>query len=174
MINHKTIQGTKVAYKNYFLKNQNFEIFAPELEGYTEFVQMTSYRPNDSNEIKFQTGMSESDFFQDVDFIIGELSKNPEINDQLFANALTKRCQQHLVQYGRLIDTDINGYIDVTILLLRFYTLQYLNSQIPDEICKKYFNGYLNFITKLFEDHIYITKYDNSSGMAKPYIEKLK
>jgi hypothetical protein len=174
MIEHKTIQGTQVAYKNYFLKNQNFEIFAPELEGYTDFVQMTSYRPNDSNEIKFQTGMSESDFFQDVDFIIGELSKNPEINDQLFADALSKRCQQHLGQYGRLIDTDIHGYIDVTILLLRFYTLQHHSNQIPDEICSKYFTEYLNSAIKLFEEHIYITKYDFSTGMPKPYIEKLK
>ena len=165
-------QGVLTSFKVYDFLGHNFWLGAPVLNADKTFLKIPSYRPV-PDDILHETVILEIEFFKDIDFIISNLTNQNSFGDQELAIAFLAICRDHISDCGRLIDTDLATYVDLTVLTLQNLAIAIHATSPPIEVCKEYFIALHQHAQKNFNEFIYITKYKNENGYLVPYLEKL-
>ena len=129
---------------------------------------------NSANEI-FQCYANINEFFGDLTGIIYFLNNEQVLNDSSILKVVEYTCGEHIKRSGRLIDSDLFSYVDLTIIakntIWSTIKLQPINQDEAEDLWIEL----RNHVLKIFKNYIYITKYDMSNPMEpKPYLVQMK
>jgi len=116
-----------------------------------------------------------NEFFGDLTGIIYFLNNEQVLNDSSILKAVEYTCGEHIKRSGRLIDSDLFSYVDLTIIAKNTIWSTLKNYTINQDEAEYLWVELKNRILKIYENYIYITKYDMSNPMEpKPYLVKIK
>lgn len=109
-----------------------------------------------------------SDVLDEIETVIS-LCEGKEIDTQTFFDALYEICKFHISQYGRLIDNDMDSYIDRVLMVMEAVSHSE-GKFMSEESGLKLRNLFTENTLKSLLSHIYVTRRDS---IGKAYLVKL-
>ncbi len=124
----------------------------------------------------FQCHADINEFFGDMISIMFFLNNESVINDNSIFKAVEYICGEHIKnRTGKLIDSDLFSYVDLTIMAKYIIWTKFNNYNITQDESQKLWIDLKNHVLKVCENYVYLTKYDMSDLMRpKPYLVKYK
>ena len=124
----------------------------------------------------FQCHADINEYFGDMATIMYFLNNEPVLNDFSIVKAVEYICGEHIKNgSGKLIDSDLYSYVDLTIIAKNGIWTKFNNHTIEEAEAGNLWVELRNHILKTYEDYVYITEYDLSNPMQpKPYLVKYK
>ena len=174
-VERQVIKGQEYVFTEYFVQNQKVLISAMVFPQDKTYVFFTSKRPKNEvpNIIALTTYVLIEDFFVDIGFLMAFYNKNGTNPDKVF-ESLFHLCQKHIIQYGRLVDTDLYAYIDKFIIALYSIMIKFHQTEINQEEGINIWKKMRDETFSAFQDNIFLTKYDFSDPTnPKPSLIKL-
>lgn len=102
---------------------------------------------------------TENNFFNDIDLLAQGIDGKPWGNEAL-ASSLILYCKAEYIQYKRLIDLDIEGYVDSVMHLAIAVSKGLKMSPISQNDGIQLRKAFKDLVYKNFYDYIYVNKYD--------------
>jgi hypothetical protein len=137
-VERKIIQGQEYVIEYIKVNSENLPIVGMVSEHNPNFVKFESKRPDHLNPpqgvFTYHTAINE--YFDVFRFIYSYIDKNG-INDENIKSAFLALCDKHILNFGRLIDTDLFTYIDQ--IIMANYTLigKFLEQEMTQSECHK-------------------------------------
>lgn len=173
----KKIGEKKLASIYVNFKGNSMPIMGPVSDISPMHICYDSKRPKELNPMDgvLQCYAEINEYFTDLTTIIYFLNNDENLNDLSIFKAVEYVCEEHIKRSGRLIDSDLFSYIDLTIIAKHTIWSTRKNHTITQQEAENLWVQLQNNIIKNYENYIYITKYDISNLMEpKPYLVKLK
>lgn len=142
--------------RNYQVNGRQITITVERVDGVQGFIKSGKFRKEitmghivaQPSQISLQ-----ADFFSNMEFFISVINGR-EVDKSAFANALDKKLQVHVKEFGRLVDVDLEGFIDTIMFLAdacskTFYNMSFTKEQgeiLRQEFVDTFVNRYYNHI----------------------------
>jgi hypothetical protein len=118
------------------------------------YVLTDRFRPDEIKRAShgMQSQTEESEFRNDINFLINEINKTGTFDRNSLIASLKKACKHHIQQFNRIIDTDLYTYIDCSMHILE------ATNNLNKSDLKPVYIGYANLLFGEFKDYIYVAK----------------
>lgn len=98
------------------IKGRPFTMNMPYIGEDTDNILIVTDEFRTTNGLTYPT---KQDFINDTNFILSALESTPINSREDYAFALLKCCEQHVKEFGRIIDTDLYTYIDELLIIIK-------------------------------------------------------
>ncbi len=160
----KFIDGIKHASCSYFLNGSKYEITAKISEDVENQVHGECFRDNTAIQGMQNMLLVEiDDFFNEIEFLFYFLN-GKDFKIEVFADAFIEQGKKHIADFGRMIDVDLEGYIDRIMKVM--YTV---NPLLKDEKGINLRKSVQQVGYEVFKDYIFIHRY---SSIGQPELVK--
>lgn len=172
--NHKVVieHGKAYLVKQYKVNGKSAIIKVERFDQNPDYVQIGIFRDNTNRYVELQNYYLITDFFQDVDFFMKELA-NVEANQQEFWKALSKMISNHINRFKKLIDTDLEGYLDTFMRVVDSIFISKGYQKMQNQDGKNIRSEFRNYISRDFKSHIWVNKIDPYNPLGKTRLIKL-
>jgi hypothetical protein len=151
--------GVSYLAKNYILNGEEVIVKAPIMESKNDAVFTECFPSNNL----MRTGMDAKDFFDEIAFLISQM-EGKESNIQSAWDAFFELCGSHINECGRLIDNDLESYLDRILLLLVSISTAFRIQPITENQGKDLRNDFKKAAFKVFQNYIYLTQIKSPLG----------
>jgi hypothetical protein len=171
------VQGKKVALIYVNFKGTRIPFVGLLSEISSMHICYHSKRPK---EMKGGTGcikcyLNINDFFRDLTAIAYFLNSEVLLDDNAIFKAVDYVCGEHIKRTGRLMDSDLFSYIDLSIIAKNTIWMKLNNYSIQQAEATALWTDLYNHASKIYENYIYTTIYDVSDAKEPiPYLVKIK
>ncbi|MET4081602.1 hypothetical protein ABIB40_001551 [Pedobacter sp. UYP30] len=160
--------------KTYTLNGRVLKIKVPNDNSRPDMLNIAKFR-KPLNIGTVSNSILASEFFEDIEFQINFLKDKPLSSESLL-EAFLASCDKHVEKFNRIIDHDLDSYLD-TMLILTCAIVD-ADKMVPftDNQGQELRDTFLQCAYKAFQLVIYVHHYDNlgkSSLTSKPSLVKL-
>lgn len=175
MINIEECGGHKYVSKIYIYNGNEINVKVKCFENNVNQVYSDQYRDEEelflNNLSSIHILCSVDYFFEDMDFLFQQM-ENKQLDKQSLWDSLCQLIINHINKYGRLVDSDFEGYLDRVFKMLVAITESTNNGRLSDSEGRSLRVEFKDAILKFFKDFIWITSGNPFNLHEKPKLVK--
>jgi len=164
----KTVQGKEFVFDKVQIQGKEITFVGAISPVDSNMVEIKCVRPKEAmKHPDMVVHYPIQDYIAELKFMANYLNINGMTNEN-FANALLKLCQNHISKYGRMVDADLESYIDLAIILQNAIWVS-SGAQFTYENAQNCWAAFSVIAVGKVKNDLYITQYDSN---YRPYLVK--
>jgi len=159
--------------KRFKINNQIITVSVPTDPTDSNIVHISKFRKNENSSYEFISRANAEGFFEEIGFMV-ETMENKLLDNQTLWDAFYTICEEHISTNGRLIDMDLEAFLDKIMILAEAITNSTGVTPISKKDGQQLREDFQNSAYKVFYDYIYINYFDSTdlTPFSKPQLIK--